>query len=298
MNWPEIVIQGLLIGGLYALFACGLSLLFGTMGVINLAHGDLAVVAAYVVIVLVPFLGASSAVSPGATLTLIAFALVVPIFFVVGYVGQRTLIQSSLARGPMTTLLVTFGLSVVIQNALLVHFSADSHSLDLGSFVYTSIKLSNKVFVGWLGLAIFMVAVVVLVGLQLILSYTSLGRQIRAVADDREAAQLVGADYRHVFGIAGALAMATVAMAGLALGTYSQFAPTSGGIWLLFAFEAVVIGGLGSLWGTLLGGIVLGLAQSVGAAVDPSIGLLSGHLVFLAVLAVRPEGLLPVRVTA
>ncbi len=298
MNWPEIIIGGLLLGGLYALFASGLSLLFGTMGVINLAHGDLAVVAGYLVVVLVPFLGASTAYAPGATATLLAFALVVPIFFVVGYVGQRTLIQASLDRGPMTTLLVSFGLAVVIENALLVHFSADSHSLDLGSFVYSSVRLSGNVSVGWLGIAIFLMAVIVLVGLQLLLSYTALGRQIRAVADDREAAQLVGSDYRHVFGIAGALAMATVAIAGLAFGTYSSFGPASGPAWLLFAFEAVVIGGLGSLWGTLLGGIVLGLAQSFGAAVDPSVGVLSGHLVFLAVLAFRPQGFLPARLTA
>ncbi len=298
MNWPEIVIQGLLLGGLYALFACGLSLLFGTMGVINLAHGDLAVVAGYVVVALVPFLGASSAFAPGAMPTLLAFVLVIPIFFVAGYVGQRTLIQSSLARGPMTTLLVTFGLSVVIENALLVGFSADSHSLNLDGFVASSIQLSPSVSVGYLGLAIFLAAVIVLVGLQLFLSYTPMGRLIRAVADDREAAQLSGADYRHVFGVAGGLAMATVALAGLAFGTYSSFGPASGTAWLLFAFEAVVIGGLGSLWGTLLGGITLGIAQSVGAAIDPSLGVLAGHLVFLAVLALRPQGFLPARVTA
>ncbi len=296
MNWPQVLITGLLLGGLYALFACGLSLLFGTMGVINLAHGDLAVVGAYLVIVFLPFVGAANTYAPGALPTLLAFAVVVPVFLVIGYVGQRTLIQSSLQRGPMTTLLVAFGLSVVIQNLLLVLFSADSHSLDLGSFVAGAVVLNSEVTASYLGLAILIGAVAVLTALQLLLFYTPLGRQIRAVADDPEAAQLVGANYRHVFGIAAAIAMATVALAGFAFGTYSSFAPSSGTTWLLFAFEAVVIGGLGSLWGTLLGGFVLGIAQAIGAAIDPSLGALTGHLVFLAVLALRPEGLLPARV--
>lgn len=289
MTLLNAIVQGLLLGGLYALFACGLSLLFGTMGVINLAHGDLAVVAGYVAVVLIPLL---------AIPTLWAFVLVIPIFFVVGYVAQRTVIQASLDRGPMTTLLVTFGASVIIENVLLELFSADSHSLDIGSLVSQSIRINDQVTVAWVSLAIFALAVVVLLGLQWFLSSTSTGRLIRAVADDREAAQLAGADYRHVFAVAGGLAMATVAMAGLAFGTYSSFAPASGAAWLLFAFEAVVIGGLGSLWGTLLGGMVLGIAQAVGAAIDPSLGVLAGHLVFLAVLAVRPEGLARARVTA
>jgi branched-chain amino acid transport system permease protein len=268
------------------------------MGVINLAHGDLAVVGAYLVIVFLPFVGAANTYAPGALPTLLAFALVIPIFLIIGYVGQRTLIQASLRRGPMTTLLVAFGLSVVIENLLLVQFSADAHSLDLGSFVSGAVVINSEITASYLGLAIVVAAVGVLTALQLFLFYTPFGRQIRAVADDPEAAQLIGADYRHVFGIAAAIAMATVALAGFAFGTYSSFAPSSGTTWLLFAFEAVVIGGLGSLWGTLLGGIVLGVAQAVGAAIDPSMGALTGHLVFLGVLAIRPEGLLPARVMA
>ncbi len=298
MNWPQIIITGLSLGALYALFACGLSLLFGTMGVINLAHGDLAVVAAYAVVVAAPVIGGGASYAPGAQATILAFVLVVPLFFLLGYGGQRTLIQASLDRGPMTTLLVSFGLSVVIENALLVNFSADAHSLDLGRFVSSSVPITSSVRVGYLSIGIFALAVLVLGGLQLFLSYTQLGRQIRAVADDREAAQLSGANYRHVFGIAGGLALATVALAGFAFGTYSSFAPASGTAWLLFAFEAVVIGGLGSLWGTLIGGIVLGLAQAIGSAIDPSLGVLAGHVVFLGVLVARPEGLLPARVVA
>jgi branched-chain amino acid transport system permease protein len=282
MIWLNALVQGVLLGGLYALSACGLSLLFGVMGAINLAHGDLAVIAAYVAFFVVPILHLPA---------ILAFVVVIPVFLVAGYLGQRTLIQTSLDRGPLTTLLVTFGLSVVIQNALLQVFSADNHSLDIGSLVADSIHLSDEVSIAYLSLGIFAVAVAVLIGLQVFLSRTTTGRLIRAVADDREAAQLSGVRYRHVFGIAGALAVGTVALAGLAFGMYSSFGPSSGSTRLLFAFEAVVIGGLGSLWGTLAGGIVLGVAQAVGAAFDPSLGVLSGHIVFLAVLAVRPQGI-------
>jgi branched-chain amino acid transport system permease protein len=287
MSWLNALIQGVLLGGLYALSATGLSLLFGVMGAINLAHGDLAIIAAYLAIVAIPLISLPP---------LIAVLVVVPAFLVLGYFGQRTLIQASLDRGPLTTLIVTFGLSVIIQNALLEVFSADSHSIDIGSLITGAIVVNDQISIAYLSLGIFIVAVLVLGGLAWYLARTSTGRLIRAVADDREAAQLSGVRYRHVFGIAAALALATVALAGLAFGMYSSFGPASGPTRLIFAFEAVVIGGLGSLWGTLAGGIVLGLAQSIGASIDPSFGVLAGHLVFLAVLAVRPQGIAGARV--
>ncbi len=288
MSWVNAIVQGILLGGLFALFACGLSLLFGTMKVINLAHGDLAVVAAFLAVEIVP----------ATHLPMVwSFVVVVPIFMVLGYVGQRTLIQASLDRGPLTTLLVTFGLSVVIQNGLLQLFSADSHSLDIGSLISDSVHI-GQISIAYLSIGIFVVAVGVLLGLQWFLSRSRTGRLIRAVADDPEAAQLSGVDYRHVFGIAAAVAFATVALAGLAFGMYSSFNPSTGPSRLLFAFEAVVIGGLGSLWGTLLGGIILGVAQAIGAQIDPSLQILAGHLVFLAVLAFRPQGLTKGRVEA
>ena len=192
---------------------------------------------------------------------------------------------------------MSFGLSIVIQNLLLEVFSADSHSIDIGSLIAASFQVNNEISIAYLSFGIFIVAVVVLLGLQLFLSRTTTGRLIRAVADDREAAQLAGTRYRHVFGIAAALAIGTVALAGLAFGMYSSFSPTSGSTRLLFAFEAVVIGGLGSLWGTLAGGMVLGVTQAIGAAIDPSFGTMAGHLVFLAVLAVRPTGIAGARQT-
>jgi branched-chain amino acid transport system permease protein len=283
MSWVNAIIQGILIGGLYALFACGLSLMFGVMKVINLAHGDLAVVAGYVALGVIAITHVPAVWS---------FVLVVPIFAGLGYVLQRTLIQAALDRSVLTTLLVTFGLSVVIQNGLLQFTSADSHSLNIGSLVTDSLHLGSQISIAYLLLVIFLLAVAVLLGLQYFLSSSRHGRLIRAVADDREAAQLSGADYRHVFGIAAAIAFGTVALAGLAFGMYSSFNPTIGtDQLLLFAFEAVVIGGLGSLWGTLAGGILLGVVQQIAAQVNAADQILAGQLVFLVILVIRPQGL-------
>jgi branched-subunit amino acid ABC-type transport system permease component len=284
MVWVNDIIQGVLTGGLYALFACGLSLLFGVMKVVNLAHGDLAVVAGYIAIGIIFVTHVP---------VLWSFVIVVPVMAVIGYVMQRTLIQSALDRGVLTTLIVTFGLSVVIQNGLLQFFSANSRGIGVGLGLLTdSFSLGSQVEIGYLPLAIFAVAVVVLLGLQYFLSASRYGRLIRAVADDKEAAQLSGADYRHVFGIAAALAFGTVALGGIAYGMSAQLDPTAGtDTILLFAFAAVVIGGLGSLWGTLLGGVVLGVAQQIGAQINFSDEILAGYLVFLAVLVLRPQGL-------
>jgi branched-chain amino acid transport system permease protein len=284
MAWVNAIIQGILTGGLYALFACGLSLMFGVMKVVNLAHGDLAIIGGYI---------ALGVITVTHIPVLWSFLIVVPVMAVLGYVLQRTVIQASLDRSILTTLLVTFGLSVVIENALLEFVSANSQALGAGNVIITgSFSLGAQIQIAYLQLLIFAVAVVVLLGLQYFLSASRYGRMIRAVADDKEAAQLCGVDYRHVFGIAAAIAFGTVALAGIAYGLYSQFAPTTGtDTILLFAFAAVVIGGLGSLWGTLLGGVVLGVAQQIGAQINISYEVLAGYIVFLAVLVFRPQGL-------
>jgi branched-chain amino acid transport system permease protein len=284
VSWVNAVIQGVLIGGLYALFACGLSLMFGVMKVVNLAHGDLAVVAGYVAIGVIAVIHIP---------VLLSFLIVVPLMALLGYVLQRTILQGALDRSILTTLMVTFGLSVVIENGLLQFFTANSRAIGTGlALVSGSFTIGSHIQIGYLPLVIFMVAVVVLLGLQYFLSASKFGRLIRAVADDKEAAQLAGADYRHVFGIAAAIAFGTVALAGIAYGMYSQLAPTTGtDTILLFAFAAVVIGGLGSLWGTLLGGVVLGVAQGIGAQIHSS-AVLAGFIVFLAVLVLRPQGLI------
>ena len=285
MAWVNAVIQGILTGGLYALFACGLSLMFGVMKVVNLAHGDLATVAGYVGVGIiaathVPFLG--------------SVPIVVAIMAVLGYVLQRSMIQLAISRGALTTLIVTFGLSIVIENGLLQFFTANTRGIGVGSsLISASFSIGSQIQIAWLDVVIFALAVVVLLGLQYFLSTSKYGRLIRAVADDREAAQLSGADYRHVFGIAAALAFGTVALAGVAYGMTTVITPTTGtDTILLFAFAAVVIGGLGSLWGTLIGGIILGVAQQIGAQINISYELLAGYLVFLAVLVIRPQGLI------
>jgi branched-subunit amino acid ABC-type transport system permease component len=284
MAWVNAIIQGILTGGLYALFACGLSLMFGVMKVVNLAHGDLATVAGYVGIGVIaathmPFLW--------------SVPIVVVIMAALGYILQRTLIQVALRRGELTTLIVTFGLSMVIENGLLQFFTANNRGLGVGeSIVTASFSIGSHIQIAWLDVIIFALAVIVLLSLQYFMSSTKYGRLIRAVADDREAAQLSGADYRHVFGIAAAIAFATVALAGTAYGMTTVISPTTGtDTILLFAFAAVVIGGLGSLWGTLLGGIVLGIAQQIGAQINISYELLAGYVIFLVVLVVRPQGL-------
>jgi branched-chain amino acid transport system permease protein len=284
MPWVNAIIQGILTGGLYALFACGLSLMFGVMKVVNLAHGDLATIAGYVGIGViaathVPFLW--------------SVPIVVVIMAALGYVLQRSLIQVALRRGELVTLIVTFGLSMVIENGLLQFFTANNRGLGVGqSIVTASFSIGSRIQIAWLDVVIFALAVIVLLGLQYFMSSTKYGRLIRAVADDREAAQLSGADYRHVFGIAAAIAFGTVALAGTAYGMTTVISPTTGtDTILLFAFAAVVIGGLGSLWGTLIGGIVLGIAQQIGAQINISYETLAGYGIFLVVLVIRPQGL-------
>jgi branched-chain amino acid transport system permease protein len=284
MAWVNAIIQGVLTGGLYALFACGLSLMFGVMKVVNLAHGDLATVAGYIGVGII-------AISHVPVLW--SIPIVVVLMAAIGYILQRSLIQSALSRGELTTLIVTFGLSITIENGLQQFFTANSRGLGVGdSFITKSFSIGSQINIAYIYLAIFILAVVVLLGLQQYLSRSKYGRLIRAVADDREAAQLSGADYRHVFGIAAAIAFGTVAIAGILQGMITTINPSIGAdTILLFAFASVVIGGLGSLWGTLVGGVVLGVAQAVGAQVNPSWEQLAGYAVFLLVLVIRPQGL-------
>jgi branched-chain amino acid transport system permease protein len=289
MTWVNAALQGILLGGLFGLFAAGLSLVFGVMRLVNLAHGDMAVLAAFGAVVVV----AATGIPP--LLTLLA---VVPVLALLGYLLQRFLLNRTVGADPLPSLLVTFGLAVIVQNVLLEAFSADTRGLDVGGLATAALSLPGGLRIGWYALLTFAVAVAIIAGLQVFLSNSSQGRALRATADDPEVARLVGLDSRHVYAAASALAFATVAVAGVFLAARTSFTPTSGSALLIFAFEAVIIGGLGSLWGTLAGGVILGMAQTVGSQVDPALGVLVGHLVFLAVLAIRPQGLLPQVVTA
>jgi branched-chain amino acid transport system permease protein len=282
VDWLNAVIQGILLGGLYALLAAGLSLVFGIMRIVNLAHGDLVVLAAFLAVAVVGATG----LGPFA-----ALLVVVPVMFVLGYALQRALLGRTLDRGELPPLLVTFGLSVILQNLLLELFSADSRRLGIGPFQTASLALGGGIAVGWFPLIVFLVAVLTILGLRQVLARTALGREFRATADDRETVRLMGIDSRHVYALAVAIAFAIIALAGVLLGIRTTFSPDVGPGRLLFAFEAVVIGGLGSLWGTLAGGVILGVAHTVGAAIDPAYRELAGHLVFLLVLLVRPRGL-------
>ena len=283
MVWVNAVVHGLLLGGLYALFATGLSLVFGVMRLVNLVHGDLIVLSSFLSLVLVHNLGWNP---------LTTLVLLIPLMAGLGFVLQYALLNFTLNSG-LSPLLATFGLSVIIQNALQEQFTADEQRLHAGVIETDSIRISSQVSVGWFELITFLVAVVLLVGLQFVIRRTRLGRSLRATSDDQRTAQLVGIDNRKLYGVAMALALATVAIAGVFLGVYTTFSPSSGPLRLIFAFEAVIIGGLGPLWGTLVGGIVLGVAQGVGAQISVGWGVLAGHLVFLAILLVRPRGFFP-----
>jgi branched-chain amino acid transport system permease protein len=283
MVWVNQIVQGILLGGLYALFATGLSLVFGVMRLVNLAHGDLIVLASFLSLVLVDDLG----LDPFATLP-----IVIPLMAAIGFVLQYALLNFTLDSS-LSPILATFGLSVIIQNALLEQFSADQQRLHAGSIETESIRITEEISIGWFSLIMFAVAVALLVGLQLLIRRTRLGRSLRATSDDQRTAQLVGIDNRKLYGIAMAMSLATAAIAGVFLGVYTNFDPSSGPARLIFGFEAVIIGGLGSLWGTLAGGIVLGVAQTIGAEISIGWGELAGHLVFLAILLVRPRGLFP-----
>jgi branched-chain amino acid transport system permease protein len=278
------LLQGVMLGGLYALFAAGLSLIFGIMRLVNLAHGDLIVLAAFVVLVVTQALG----IGP-----FLATLLAMPLLFGFGYALQYALLNRTLGRDIMPPLLVTFGLSIIIQNGLLELFSADSQRLNAGAIETASLSLGGGVAVGTVQLLTLASAVGVILGLRLLFYRTELGRAFRATSDDPEVAQLMGIDNRRVFALAMAVAMVVIGVSALYLGMRANFDPTIGPARLLHAFEAVIIGGLGSFWGTLAGGIIIGVAQMVGAAINPEWQILAGHLAFLVVLVLRPRGLFP-----
>ncbi len=283
MIWLDTVIQGVLLGGLYALFAAGLSLVFGIMRLVNLAHGDLIVFGAYIILILVSLLGLNA---------FIAAAIATPLMFALGWLLQRFVLNRTLGEDILPPLLVTFGLSIALQNALLEGFSADSQRIGGGTLETESLAV-GPINVGVMPLLCFVSAVLVIVALNQLFYRTSLGRAFRATSDDPVTASLMGVRPAQIFSVATGIAMVVVTVAALYLGMRANFDPTIGPARLIYAFEAVIIGGLGSLWGTLLGGIIIGVAQTVGAAVNPEWQILSGHVAFLVVLLVRPRGLLP-----
>lgn len=284
MEWINVIVQGVLIGGLYALFAAGLSLIFGVMRLVNIAHGDFIVGAAYIAFVTIDVTGMHP---------LVSLMIVVPIMAALGYAIQLGLLNRVLGNDILPPLIVTFGLSIILQNLLLTVFSADSRKLNAGALEIGSMPVLPGVDIGYMPLLTFVAAVAIIAGLQYLFYNTSMGRAFRATSDDGEIAQIMGLDNRKVFGWAMALSMAVVAVAGVFLAIRANFDPFMGPSRLIFGFEAVIIGGLGNLWGTLAGGVILGVAQGLGAQIDPGWQLLAGHVAFLAILAVKPRGLFP-----
>ncbi|MFL5015662.1 MAG: branched-chain amino acid ABC transporter permease [Rhizobium sp.] len=283
MNWLDTLLQGILLGGLYALFAAGLSLVFGIMRLVNLAHGDLIVLAAFLIMLIASSFGLNPFVS-----ALIA----APLMFALGWVLQYYLLNRTLGKDVLPPLLVTFGLSIVIQNGLLEAFTADSRRVSTGSLETASVQIGS-VNAGLMPLLTFASAVLVILALNQLIYRTALGRAFRATSDDVVTASLMGIRPNSIFAVATGLAMMIVTVAALYLGMRANFDPTAGPARLIYAFEAVIIGGLGSLWGTLAGGVILGLAQTIGAAVNPEWQILAGHVAFLLVLLFRPRGLFP-----
>ncbi len=279
----EVLLQGLLLGGLYALFALGQSLMFGVMRLTNTAQGDFIILGGFFAISLVAATGLSAGV---------ALLLVAPAAYLFGYVLQRFVLNGTLGRDPLPSLVVTFGLAIIIQNMLLEVYSADPRSLDTGALAIDSVSFGDLT-AGTLPLLIFGVAVIATLALQALFSYTALGRSFRAVSDDREAAQLMGIRPAIVYAQATGIAFVLIALAGAFQAMRTTVAPSDGPLLLLFAFEAVIIGGMGSFWGTLLGAMLLGLTQQIGFRFDPGWGIWFGHLMFLAVLLVRPQGMFP-----
>lgn len=283
MIWVDTIIQGILLGGLYALFAAGLSLVFGIMRLVNLAHGDLIVLGAYLILLLVTLTGLSP---------FVAAAVAMPFMFALGYGLQKFMLNRVLGDDILPPLLVTFGLSVVLQNALLEGFSADSQRIQSGPLSSASVEIAG-LNLGVMPLLTFASALVVIIGLNQLFYRTSLGRAFRATSDDPTTASLMGIKPAGIFAKATGIAMIIVTIAALYLGMRSNFDPSIGPARLIYAFEAVIIGGLGSLWGTLAGGVIIGVAQTVGAAINPEWQILAGHMAFLVVLLVRPRGLFP-----
>lgn len=283
MNIVNLLTQGVLLGGLFAMAALGLSLAFGVLRVVNLAHGDLMTLGAYLAFLTLSFNGLSMWLS---------LLIVVPALAFVGYWVQRVLLQRALQISELAPLLVTFGLAVMIPNSLMELFSSNKQPLPTGSLAVASVTLGDTT-IGILPLITLAVAIALIAGVQLFLQYTAYGRYMRAAADDFETLRLMGVDHKRIYAMAMAIAFGIAAIAGVMFGArQGGVTPFDGQLTVLFAFEAVVIGGLGSLWGTLIGGIVLGIAQVVAGQFGPQLPLLVGHIVFLLVLVFRPQGII------
>jgi len=285
--WLETIINGVLYGGLYGLLGVGLALIVGVMRVVNLSHGEF--------IVLSAFLGVSLT---GVVPWMHPLALLVPvalIAFMLGFGLQAVLINRVVTRpDPFAAILLTFGVAVVMRNLMVEIYGADPRNLPAGRLAHASAGIAG-LHIGVLPLLILGLSVVLFTGLQLILTRTRFGRIVRATADHRDVVRLMGVNPGRVYNVVMGLSLALASIAGMLLAIRSSFTPYSGVERLLVAFEVVVLGGLGTFWGAMLGGITLGVAELVGLKLDPNAGPLYAHLLFLVGVLMRPNGLFRVR---
>jgi branched-chain amino acid transport system permease protein len=277
----EMLVSGLMLGALYALFGLGLSLSLGVMRMINIAHGDLIVLGAYLALFATEFTGWTA---------LPSLLLVMPLMFAIGWLLQSLMLNRVVGRDPMSSLLLTFGLSIVLQNLLQEVFTANTRVLDAGELSLMSFQVGG-ISIGVLPVVTAATTVVVYALTRALVAKSHWGRQVRAVADDAGAARLVGVNDRQLFALMTGFILAVISLAAVLYGIRTPFSPTAGPERLLFAFEAVVLGGLGSLWGTFIGGLIVGLAQVLGQQVNTGLGAFFGHVTFLIVLVARPQGL-------
>jgi len=279
----NVIIQGLMIGGFYAILASGLAMVFGVMKVVNLAHGDLLIFSAFILLIFME------------TLAHLPFWVVasfaIGLMFCIGYLFQKFVINKTMGKELLPPLLITFGLSMILQNGMLEFFSADSKKISLGEMDSLSFNLTNDIYIGVLPLITFVSAIVLLATMQAFISRTRMGRLIRAASDDPATLAQFGENPKHIYAVAFGISLGICAIAAIFFATTTQFNPLSGAPRLLNAFEAIVIGGVSSIWGALAGALLLGIAQSIGAYIDPTLQNFFGHVLFLIVLVFKPEGL-------
>lgn len=283
-----VLVQGVMLGSLYALFAMGLSLMFGVMRLTNIAHGDFIILAAFGAIALLSAFGTHGALAPWAVMLAL-----LPIAFAIGYALQRFVLNGTLGKDPLPSLVVTFGISIIIQNVLMEVFTANPRAIETGDLNTQSLHIHAGLSIGVLPLIIFFIAIGMAFAMQWLFSRTAIGRAFRATSDDSDTAKLMGVESRHVYALATAIAFVLIAIAGTLQGMRTTVSPADGPALLIYAFEAVIIGGMGSFWGTFAGAIVLGVTQVIGFRINPGWGIWCGHVVFLAMLLIRPQGFFP-----
>jgi branched-chain amino acid transport system permease protein len=275
------LVMGIMLGGLYALIALGLSLVFGVMRLINLAHGDLVVLGSYGGYALMTLLGLDP---------IIGLVISVPLMFLLGFAIQKFLMGRAYGISSEAPLIIAFGISLVIQNANQILWTPLSRGLNT-SYSNLSFAIGERQF-PLTYLLDFVAGVVVMLSLRQFLTRTYMGKAILAASQDNKAAQLMGINTKRVYGYAFAIAMVSAAIAGVFLGMTFPFTPTSGVSFLTIAFGTVIIGGLGSMLGTFIGGMILGVVQTLGGYLfGPASQMLIVYVIVLAILAIRPQGL-------